>query len=379
MRTTGLFVAITALGLLTSACSKPHAAEPKTARPVKTQAVAVTAPEHGVRYSASIEAFEQVTLAFKASGYVDEVLRRSGADGRMRAAQAGDRVTRGTVLARVRQTDYSDRVNQSRARLAESQASVTKARLDLERAQALFASDSLTKPELDGAQATFDGAHARLKAAELDIQLAMNALRDCELVAPSTGIILDRKVEVGTLAGAGSVGFVIGDLASVKAKFGIPDSMIQSIRPGDSLDVTVEAVAGAMFKGRVTAIAPAADAQSRVFDIEVTIPNGDGRLRPGMIGTVAIERAPADTRAAETAPLAVPLTAVVRAEAGSGQFAVVVVQRENAADVARLRHVELGQVVGNVITVVKGVSAGERVIVSGATLVVDGEPVKVLP
>ncbi len=379
MRTTGLIVAIAALGTLTSGCSKPQAAEPKAARPVKTQAVTTTMPESGVRYSASVEAFEQVTLSFKASGYVDELLRRSGADGRLRAAQAGDRITKGTVLARVRPTDYTDRVNQSRARLGESEASVTKARLDLERAQALYKSDSLTKPELDSAQASFDSATARLKAAELDIQLALTALRDCELVAPTTGVILERKVEVGTLAAAGTVGFVIGDLGSVKARFGIPDSMIQSIHPGDSLDVTVEAVAGATFKGRVTSIAPVADAQSRVFDIEVTIPNSDGRLRPGMIGTVAITRAPGETRIAENAPLAVPLTAIVRADAGSGEFAVVVVQRENAVDVARLRRVELGQVLGNVITVVKGVSAGERVVVSGATLLVDGEPVKVLP
>ena len=104
MRTTGLIVAVAAVGTLASACSKPQAAEPKAARPVKTQAVAATTPDVGVRYSASIEAFEQVTLAFKASGYVDELLQRTGADGRRRAAQAGDRVTKGTVLARVRQT-----------------------------------------------------------------------------------------------------------------------------------------------------------------------------------------------------------------------------------------------------------------------------------
>jgi RND family efflux transporter MFP subunit len=168
-------------------------------------------------------------------------------------------------------------------------------------------------------------------------------------------------------------------VGSVKARFGIPDSMIQSVRPGDAMDVMVEAIDGATFTGRVTAVAPAADAQSRVFDVEVTIPNKDGRLRPGLIGTVAINRGAAPARAAENAPLAVPLTAVVRSEAGASQFAVVVVERENSADVARVRPVELGQVFGNVITVVKGVSAGERVVVSGPTLLTNGEPVKVLP
>jgi RND family efflux transporter MFP subunit len=378
MRTTGLFVAMAALGTLTSACSQPQAAEPKAARPVRTQAVAQAAPELDVRYSASIEAFEQVTMSFKASGYVDDLLRRNGADGRPRAAQAGDRVTKGTVLARVRDTDYADRVNQGRARLAESEASLVKARLDLERAQALFKSDSLTKPELDAAQAAFDGATARLKAADLDIQLAQSALRDCALVAPTTGVILERRIEVGTLAAAGTVGFVLGDLTSVKARFGIPDGMIESIHLGESLTVMVDAAGATPFAGRVTAIAPAADAQSRVFDVEVTIPNQDNRLRPGMIGTVAITRS-TDARAGAAAALTVPLTAIVRSQAGSGEFAVVVVERENAADVARVRRVELGPVSGNVITVLKGVKPGERVVVTGATLLVDGEQVKVQP
>ena len=379
MRTQRLIVAMAALGALASGCSKPETkAAEKAARPVKTQVVTATAPDAAVRYSASIEAFEQVTLSFKASGYVDELLHRTGADGRTRAAQPGDLVTRGTVLARVRETDYADRVNQGKARLAEADASIVKARLDLERAQALFKADSLTKPELDAAQASFDGASARLKAAALDIQLAQSSLADCALVAPTTGIILERRVEIGTLASAGTSAFVIGDLGSVKARFGIPDSMIQSVRLGEAMEVMVEAIDAATFTGRVTAVAPAADAQSRVFSVEVTIPNKDGRLRPGLIGTVAINRAgPAQT--AGNAPLAVPLTAIVRSEAGASQFAVIVVERENASDVARVRPVELGQVFGNVITVVKGVTAGERVVVSGPTLITHGEPVKVLP
>ena len=381
MRTQRLIVAMAALGTLASGCSKPHtpATEPKAARPVKTQIVTATTPDAAVRYSASIEAFEQVTLSFKASGYVDELLRRTGADGRTRAAQPGDLVTKGTVLARVRETDYADRVNQGKARLAEADASIVKARLDLERAQTLFKADSLTKPELDAAQASFDGASARLKAAELDIQLAMSSLRDCALVAPTTGIILERRVEIGTLASAGTSAFVIGDLGSVKARFGIPDSMIQSVRLGEAMEVTVEAIDAATFTGRVTAVAPAADAQSRVFSVEVTIPNQDGRLRPGLIGTVAINRGAGPTQTANDAPLAVPLTAIVRSEAGASQFAVVVVERENAVDVARVRAVELGQVFGNVITVIKGVTSGERVVVSGPTLLANGEPVKVVP
>jgi RND family efflux transporter MFP subunit len=371
-------LAVTAGVGLTAGCTKVQTTEAPPPRPVRAQAVAAAPPQGAVRYSATIEPFQQVPLAFKASGYVADVVRRNGADGRMRVAQAGDRVTKGIALARVHESDYTERVNQARAKLAEGEASLKKAQLDLARAKTLFAAESLTKPDLDSAQAAFDSAEARVVAARAEIELATSALRDCSLITPSDGVLLERKIEVGTLVQAGSVGFVLGDVSSVKARFGIPDAMVQSVKLGDRIGVLVEAIDATTFAGRVTAIAPTADAQSRVFDVEVTIPNAEGQLRPGMIGTVALAQTE-ETRAASARPLTVPLTAIVKSNAGTGNYAVLVLERRGSSDVARLRHVELGEVLGNAIAVLKGVNTGDRVIVSGANLVTDGEAVKVLP
>jgi multidrug efflux system membrane fusion protein len=130
----------------------------------------------------------------------------------------------------------------------------------------------------------------------------------------------------------------------------------------------------------VTAVAPAADPQSRVFDIEVTIPNDDGRLRPGMIGTVTVRTGHGEIHAASGSRPTVPLTAIVRpATTGEGEYAVFTVQREGLAEIARLRPVQLGDVIANGIVVLKGLELAERVIVSGASLLVDGEPVRVIP
>jgi RND family efflux transporter MFP subunit len=357
--------------------------ESRDAKPVKVEAATRLAPPSGLRYAASIEAFEQVPLSFKSGGYVDELLRRPGADGRLRAAQPGDVVARGAVLARVRAAEYRERVSQGQAAVAEADAGATKARADLDRAKTLFAADSLTRPDLDAAQASFDAAQARQAAARADLELAAIALRDCALVAPAAGILMERKVEAGALVASGSVGFVLGDISAVKARFGIPDVMIPAMALGQSIDLTVEAIAGASFTGRVTAIAPAADAQSRVFDVEVTIPNKDGRLRPGMIGVVAIHpaaRAGAErAAAAATLPPAVPLTAIVRPVAGKGEYGAFILERHGDTDIARLREVRLGEVVGNSIIVQSGVTAGERLVVSGAHLLIDGDAVKVVP
>jgi RND family efflux transporter MFP subunit len=376
-RTVELIVA----AALATSCSSMQGKEEKPARPVRAQVIEAAPSQAGNRYSASIEPFEQVSLAFKSSGYVDDLLRRNGADGRSRIVQAGDIVSKGTVLARVRDSDYRERVGQGRAKLAEGEAVLEKTRLDLERAVALFKADSLTKPDLDSAQASYDSAQARVTQAKADLELALIVLRDCELTAPSNGVLLERRIEFGSLVGVGTVGFVMGDVRFVKARFGIPDAVIGRVTLGAPIGVTVESVASTPFSGRVTAVSPTADPHSRVFDVEVTIPNENGRLRPGMIGTVTAGRAaaaePADAAAASS--LILPLSAVVRSTGEANQYAVFVVEQQSDVEVARIRSVELGDVMGNGVAVRKGLSASDKVITTGATLLTDGERIRVIP
>jgi RND family efflux transporter MFP subunit len=164
-------------------------------------------------------------------------------------------------------------------------------------------------------------------------------------------------------------------VSAVKARFGIPDAAIATVKLGETIGVSVDAVTEKTFNGRITSVAPTADPQSRVFDVEVTIPNADGRLRPGMIGSLAL-----GTPAAPAAqPLIVPLSAVVKSAVDSDKYALMVVERKGDVEVARLRTVELGDVMGNGVAVTQGVASGERVVVTGASLLVDGDPVRLIP
>ena len=108
-------LALTAGVGLAAGCTKVQGTAEKPVRPVKAQTVAPAPPQGAIRYSATIEPFQQVSMSFKASGYVDDVVRRNGADGRLRVVQAGDRVEKGAVVARVHDSDYRERVNQGRA------------------------------------------------------------------------------------------------------------------------------------------------------------------------------------------------------------------------------------------------------------------------
>jgi len=343
--------------------------------PVRAETVAPAGAAGGMRYSANVQPNEQVALAFKSSGYVREIRKvRSGAGSRN--LQAGDTVSRGTVLARVRESDYVEKVNQARASLAEASASQRKAQLDFDRSKSLFDSKSLAKADFDGSRSALDAAEARVAGAKSQLDAARIALADCALTSPMNALVLGRKIEEGTLVSAGTVGFTLADLSSVKAVFGVPDTVVRALQIGQPLAVSVEALPGARFNGHITAIAPSADASSRVFDVEVTIPNPAGALKSGMIAAV---ETPHSTAPAPTGDAAVPLTAVLKSPADPDGYAVFVLAGDGDNAVAKVRPVKLGEVVGNRILVTSGLAAGERVVVTGTTIVSDGDRVRVIP
>ncbi|HSS76022.1 MAG TPA: efflux RND transporter periplasmic adaptor subunit [Thermoanaerobaculia bacterium] len=364
------------LAALLLACHHERKTAAPPPRPVQVQAAAAPAREESIRYSANIAAETQVNVAFKAGGYVRGILQSRAADGRMRDAQEGDPVRRGAVLAHIDPAEARERLGQARAQLAEAEAGLEKARLDLGRATRLFAAQSLTKPDLDAATAAARASEARAAGARATVQLAESGLRDTDLKAPLDGVVISRKVEVGSLAAPGVVGFVLADVRSVKAVFGVPDSVVARLHKGDTLALRTDALGAETFRGRVTAVSPAADPQARVFGVEVEVANRDGHLRPGMIATVEVPPPAAGPGPGPAAPT-IPLTAVVRSEKSPSGYAVFVVEGEGETQVVHARGVTLGEVFGNDIAVKDGLRLGERVVVTGATLLADGERVRV--
>ena len=325
-----------------------------------------------VRYSATVKPSVEVGLAFKVGGYVDQILTTRDDRGRLRDVQEGDRVVKGAALASVRQSDYQQRVNQIKSGLAEAQAMYENAKLDYERAARLFEKQSLTQPELDGAKARVDATAARVEGARAGLREAEIMLGDVVLRAPMSGILINRMIERGSLVAPGTPAFLIADTTSIKAAFGVPDVVVGRLTIGRPQRLTFEALKDDAFDGRITSIAPAPDPVSRVYQIEVTVPNPEGKLEVGFIATLLLADQPGES------VVTVPLDAVVKPATGSAEYAVFVLDEQNGQQVARLRPVRLGEVLGNAITVTGGLTAGQRVIVRGATLLVDGQRVRAL-
>src|SRR3984957_5507645 len=230
------FVLIFAL----AGCESPSRPPEQPLVPVTVAEVQEYSGSEGVNYSASIVPYQQVSVAFKSAGYVTSILQRKGVDGRVRNLQQGDWVKKGTVLATVRQSDYQQAGDQYKGQLEQAKASAQKSDQDFARAQALYKADAMTQSDFDGAKAQYDGSQGAVVTAQAAVAQAQQALEDCEVRAPFDSQVLSRNIEIGTLVGAGTAAFTIGETQTVKAIFGIPDTVLGAVTLGKKQAIQTE-------------------------------------------------------------------------------------------------------------------------------------------
>jgi RND family efflux transporter MFP subunit len=183
------------------------------------------------------------------------------------------------------------------------------------------------------------------------------------------GTMLKRTVEEGALVGARYPGFIIADISSVKLVFSVPDSVLPRIAIGQTFVASFDAQNGNP-SGVVTRIAPVADAKSHTFDVEVTLPNADQKLRVGMVGSVVLA-------SGTQAPLmSVPLDALVR---GKGPRSIAVYALDLQSHRVSQKEVKVVSVVRDRVLVEGPLKKGDFVATLGAPLLWDGADVVEIP
>ena len=150
--------------------------------------------------------------------------------------------------------------------------------------------------------------------------------------------------------------------------------MLSGIALGAELAIHTESLPDRRFKGAVTEIEPAADQRTRIFEVSVQVDNADGALRPGMVASLDVSK----TMLAAGQVMVVPITAVVSTEGGAFGLYTVETAKDGTA-VAKLNKVETGQILGNRITVLSGVTVGAQIVVTGAAQISDKQSVKIVP
>src|SRR5258708_450700 len=198
-------LAIALVATIVTGCHHESALPAKPPIAVRLAEVTLDQSTESLKYSASLIPYAQVDLAFRTAGYITQIKQIRSADGRQRDIGTGDYVTTGTVLAQIRPQDLKNQVDESQAQVDAAVAQHSQAEQDFNRAKALYATQSLTKPEYDQAQARFNESLAAVNRAKAEQGQAQLSLGDSELKAPFTGYILARNIDVGTLASPSAV------------------------------------------------------------------------------------------------------------------------------------------------------------------------------
>jgi RND family efflux transporter MFP subunit len=367
----GKLAAALVLTVAATGCGQPTKVAAKSPTPVHLADVALYSSSEGLHYSASVLPFAEATLSFKSAGYVTGVKQVASAYGRRRNIGAGDYVPRGAVLAQIRHQDLKNQLDQSEAAVSQAQAQHIEASRNYDRAKALYATRSLTKPEFDQAQARFDATLGAVDQAKATLHQAQLTLEDADLTAPFSGYILARNIELGNLTAPGTVAFTIADTSAVKIGFGVPEYAVKQLRLGQEFTIHLQDDPKE-YKGRVTSIAASADEKNRVFAIEVTVPNPKSYLKPGMIASLNLA-------GVQNAPVpSVPLSAIVANPAASGRYAVFMATEQAGKWTAHLREVTLGETHESDVAI-EGLKPGEKVVVVGTADLKDGDLIQVLP
>jgi RND family efflux transporter MFP subunit len=243
-----------------------------------------------------------------------------------------------------------------RAKLDQALAVQQQAAADLERFDSLFGRGAATRAELDAAL-------SRARVAEAAVNEARAMLGHSEIAAPFDGVVARKLADVGDLAVPGRPLVEIEDPTALRVEADVGESLIDGIEVGQELEVRVPGLA-APLRATVTEVAPTADRASRTFVVKADLPRTPG-LRAGTFARVAVTVAQADT-------LRVPAEALVV----RGQLEFVFVANDGKAE---LRLVKTGKSYGAEVELLAGVSAGERVVVSGTAGLVDGQPLRIDP
>lgn len=221
----------------------------------------------------TLRGFVEAPIYARASGYV---LRWQ--------ADIGTHVKQGQTLAELDTPELNQELAQATAQRQQAQAALALAKTSFDRAQQLRQRDAVSQQELDDRQGAFNQGTANLAAADANMRRLTELKGFQRIAAPIDGIVTQRNVDVGDLVSSGNAGralFTVVQADRLRLYVQVPQAYAQQVKVGQHVSVAQAELPGRTFDGTITRTSEAIDVATRSLQIEITLPNPDGRLLPG--------------------------------------------------------------------------------------------------
>jgi RND family efflux transporter MFP subunit len=306
----------------------------------------------------TLQGFVQSPILARASGYVKRWSR-----------DIGSRVEKGELLAELETPEIDQQLSQAMAAREQAASSLALAKSTAERWEALRKRDAVSQQELEERRSGDTQARANLAAADANVERLRQLEGFKRVVAPFSGVITRRNVDVGDLIDAGGGGralFLLSQTDPLRVYVNVPQSYAQLVKPGQEVRVTQAELLGQVFLGKVARTAASIDTATRTMQIEIALPNRDGALLPGAYVQVSL---PLQASKA----LSIPTNALLFR--GEGMRVAVV----DAEGRVRLRPVTVGRNYGENVEVLDGITVNDQLVLNPSDSLAEGDPVNVAP
>jgi membrane fusion protein (multidrug efflux system) len=390
----GLLALAPILVILVAGCgnseAKPSALPEAAAKPM---AVSLVSAEErmlpvGLDVTGALMADAQTDVASEIDGRVTQVL-----------VERGQAMSEGAVLVRMDDRDAISQLQeaeameaQTRERLGlvngeffdplktpdvrQARAIMDRAEADYQRFKQLLDEGAISRSEHDLRRTDFLTAKAQyettinqvrqlfqtLQAQKARVAMARKALEDTVIRAPFRGQVAEKHANVGRYAKKGDKLVTLVRVDPLRVELSVPEAAAASIQKGQKVSFTVQTHPDRSFSGTIAYVGPALRTDSRALVVEALVPNAGGLLQPGFFATARIELS-------ATRPSVLVPTAAVRTEAGVARVFVT------KGDRVELRFVQVGREASGLVEILRGVTAGERVVVQTGEGLTDGAPV----
>lgn len=278
--------------------------------------------------------------------------------------KSGDSVSKGTPLLQIDPLKQEATLSSQEAARAAQEATLRLAKVNLDRAEKLYAAGVNSKQDLDNAQSAYDAAAAQLKALSDQVEQQRVELRYYKVSAPADGIVGDIPVHVGDRVAVTTMLTTIDLPGALEAYIYIPADHAKDLRVGLPVRLLDEA-GNSVSDTRITFVSPQVETDTQTVLAKAAVENPRDKLR------IAQQVRAQVTWSLHDGPV-VPVLAVQRI---NGQAFVFVSVTEGKSTVARQKLLKLGDTVGDSYAVLDGLKAGDHLIVSGTQFLQDGMPV----
>lgn len=412
-KTTAALALVAALGLAAASCGGSRAQANKKQEPAAPAAPAAVDVTTAPAIQRDLPRFVEATGSFVADEQTD-VAPIVGGRVVSVGVDLGTYVQKGQVIAQLDSGDARLRLDQAQAALAQANSAITQAeariglqpgqRFDatkvaevgaakvaydlaeknLRRFEQLLESGDISRSAYDQQRAQRDQlreqyqavltqanqsyaavqtARAAAQAAQVQVQQAQKGIRDVTIYSPISGYVTERAADVGEFVSTSSKVATVARTNPLRVRIDIPEQAIATVRPGQSVSVSVSTYPDRSFAGRVARVSPSVSSQSRTLTVEAEVENGENLLKPGQFATIRVLQSQSD-------PAVLVPARAVRTDGTTSRLYVI------QDGVARERLVATGRQDGDLLEIKGNVSAGDLVATSNVEQLADGVPVR---